>query len=264
LTVWFKLELSALDDPRIALLGVRLGISDGDAFKACCRVWGWLYQRGPGPMAEDEVNAVGRYSGLAEQLVSCGLAEATTEGLRIKGEERARKFADLRVLQKAKSALGVEARMAAFVMPETNDNPPGDPGVNPRVNPDILSLDLRSGSLDQISDRSRSLDRVAQKRHEAECAAYAWVEWFNRRFTRAFTASPELVKQVSALLARGYSEKPDMRGVALYLRSRWEDDEKMRGHLVPSTILRITKFAERLDAAREWDRESGATIWGSP
>jgi hypothetical protein len=90
------------------------------------------------------------------------------------------------------------------------------------------------------------------------------VEWFNRRFTRAFTASPELVKQVSALLARGYSEKPDMRGVALYLRSRWEDDEKMRGHLVPSTILRITKFAERLDAAREWDRESGATIWGSP
>lgn len=94
-------------------------------------------------------------------------------------------------------------------------------------------------------------------RKEAE----AWLEWFNRRFTRSFQLTPELLKQVGAILGRGWSQKPDMRGVALYLRSRWQDDEAMAPHLVPSTILRISKFAERLDLAREWDRQCGSPIW---
>ena len=37
----------------------------------------------------------------------------------------------------------------------------------------------------------------------------------------------------------------------------------MAVHLVPSTILRPTKFAERLDMAREWDAQTGGEIWGN-
>lgn len=62
---------------------------------------------------------------------------------------------------------------------------------------------------------------------------------------------------VKALIARGYSEKPDIRGVALYLRSEWQDDPKMAKFLKPDSILVASKFGVRLDLAKEWSPE----IW---
>lgn len=220
-------------------------------------------------MLARDVDVVGRRAGLAEAMLGERLAELVGEGLlRINGDKRAEKYGSFLASQKAKSVLGVEARMATSVLTNTKVNPAGCPPGHPGVNPDLLSLDLRSSQSLPDSQTSLTLPdsgvaRANQqaKRLAAQEACGSWVEWFNRRFNRSFRVTQELTKLVAALLTRGYSEKPDMRGVALYLRSRWEDDERMAPHLVPSTILRPTKFPERLDLAREWDRESGGNIW---
>jgi len=254
--VWFQVEESAPHDPRIRLLARRLGITRGDAFLACCLVWCWLYKRGGGDeMATEEVDTVGENPGLAGAMVEVGLADPIESGVRIRGGKRAKRYAAFCALQK-KRALEREAAKR-----EQANN--GAPVVLPNEHQGgSLSL-LVSGSGSQSPERSAALARQASKRAADAAAAGEWVEWFNRRFARAFTVTPELVKAVGALLARGYSEKPDMRGVALYLRSRWEGSDEMRHNLVPSTILRITKFPERLDLAKEWDRQSGAGIWGA-
>jgi len=81
--------------------------------------------------------------------------------------------------------------------------------------------------------------------------ATAWVEWFDRKFGRSFRVNKQTVAQVKTLLQRKHTQR-DMRMVALFLRSRWEHDPKMREFLKPSAILRGEKFSERLDEAREW------------
>lgn len=257
--MWFQVDKEALEDWRIARLAELLGVSFGDAFYLCSRVWCRLYERGGGLMPATEVDTVARRKGLADFMVESELADATPDGLRIKGDERACKFSQFRIEQKRKSALAVEARIGNGIYKE----PPG--GVPAGLPADDPSISISSGDLfPDLSPESGSgkINHQAKARARAKEAADIWLEWFNRRFGRAFKSSQELQKLVGALLTRGYSEKPDMRGVALYLRSQWEDDDKMRPFLVPSTILRPTKFAERLDLAREWAREAAPSLWG--
>lgn len=81
--------------------------------------------------------------------------------------------------------------------------------------------------------------------------ATSWLEWFNRKFQRQFRVTDEVVRMVKALNARGYRERPDMRGVALFLRDEWQDDPKMAKFLKPDSILVASKFGIRLDEAKE-------------
>ncbi len=91
---------------------------------------------------------------------------------------------------------------------------------------------------------------AAVRRARAQAEAERWVEWYNRTFGgRQFHARKGLLRDVQALLDEGATQA-QMRLVAEYLRRRWQGDQKMREHLVPSTILARTKFGERLDAAR--------------
>lgn len=259
--MWFRVEADALDDERIVLLAQELGVSHGDAFHACSRVWCWLYKRGAGVMRPEEIDAVARHSGFANAMLNACLAEATEHGLRVKGGKRAEAYASFRERQKAKSELAVIARTSGKNVAEhTFAHPPGNP--SPLGDPDIY---LRSGSGssgDPDSGKSTRLakarERMAEKRERERAAVESFLEWFNRTFGKAFRGSQEVTKLIGALLDRGYSEKPDMRGVALYLESRWKDDERMRDFLVPSTILRATKFQERLDLAKQWAPD----IWG--
>ena len=139
--------------------------------------------------------------------------------------------------------------------------------VQPRLNQEgSRSLFSGSGSSPESgSGKSSARAKQAEARAIAEAAAASWLEWFNRVFARSFRMTQALTKQVGALLAQGHSEKPDMRGVALYLAMRWEDKPDMAAFLVPPSILRVTKFEARLELAREWDRTvNGQKIWGSP
>lgn len=259
--MWFKVDGAALDDWRFPRLGMELQVSHFEAFYLCCRVWRRLYERGGGLMPAMEVNAAARRMDMANALVASDLAEDTPDGLRIRGEERANEYGKYIANQRAKSEAGVASR----VMAKTNDDPRVNPGVHPGANPVLYLSGSRSGSSPESgsgesSQHAIARARQAEKRELAKAATEAWVEWFNRTFARSFRVTQELSKQVGAILAQGYSEKPDMRGVALYLRSRWEDDPVMGVNLVPSTILRSTKFAERLDLAKEW----GPQFWESP
>lgn len=252
--MWFRVDEKAPDDERIKLVAARLGMTHGDAFLACCRVWRWLYRKGAGVMQPDEVDTVSGYSGFAHAMLECQLAEGTPEGLRIAGSKRAEKYAAFCALQRERSLLAVTARNE---VEHTNGHPMGDPLGHPSVPIYILSgsesdPDPESGK-SEVRAEVVARERQRLKHQEAEEAAERWMEWFNRRFTRSFRVTKEVTKAVRALLTAGYSEKPDMRAVALYLRSRWGEDEKMQQYLVPSSILRPTKFAERLDLAREWD-----------
>jgi len=83
----------------------------------------------------------------------------------------------------------------------------------------------------------------------ARVAAEAWLEWFNRIYRRRYTANPELLRDVQALLARGFTEY-QMRAVAAHLAKRWEGDPEMSKFVRPSTLLKPSKFAERLDEAK--------------
>lgn len=286
-SVWFKVEESALADPRISVLGARLGMSRSEAFEACCRVWCWLYRRGGQVLTAQELEGAAQRSGFANAMLDVGLADECPEGIRIKGAWRAEGHAAFVEQQRAKSKLGVAARKAKSGTHEHTDGPNGSPNGSPPGEPNIIllsDLDLknrdpgsnpRSNNLDLTHARStenanqlpliplvgRKQKPIAAKDAAALAAAEEWIGWFGRCFSRRFTVTVELVKQVGALLQRGYSEKPDMRGVALYLASQWEGDERMAAYLRPSTILVASKFAERLDLAKEWDRMLGCKIW---
>lgn len=258
---YFKVGKIALHDWRIRLMATEESMSFGDAFHLCCLVWCHLYERGGGTMPATEVDAVAEYLGMAKAMLSVGLADDTPEGLRIHGEERAAKFVAYRQRQRDKS---IAAHRARYGKEENKELPAGSAGAE--ASPARITLTLsgsgsspESGS-GESSQHAIARARQAEKRELAKAATEAWVEWFNRTFARSFRVTQELSKQVGAILAQGYSEKPDMRGVALYLRSRWEDDPVMGVNLVPSTILRSTKFAERLDLAKEW----GPQFWESP
>ena len=95
--------------------------------------------------------------------------------------------------------------------------------------------------------RAREAPRAAGARKEGA----SFLDWQNREFGRKFTLSQPLIRQVKALLAAGYEQR-HMRLVALYLKSKWEHDERMADFLVPSTMLAMAKFQERLDMANEW------------
>lgn len=100
-----------------------------------------------------------------------------------------------------------------------------------------------------LESRIEELGPTKAERPRVEARAY--LEWYNREFRRRFTLALPLIKLVKALTAQGYEQK-QMRLVSLYLKSRWEGDVKMQDYLVPSTMLTMAKFAERLDLANEW------------
>lgn len=192
-----------------------------------------------------EVDAVAERDGFAGALVESGLADVHLEGLRLKGDERAFNFAAFRIEQKRKSDLAVQARIGNG---KDNEVPAGLPGGDPVGHPSISI----SSDLDLFPDLSPESGNSTSKAKLAREAAASWQAWFNQHFARRVEVTQALSKQVGALMARGWQENPDLRGVALYLESLWAGDAKMAQYLVPSTILRPTKFEERLALAKEW------------
>lgn len=252
--MWFQVEYSALHDERVKLLAKRLGVSFNDAFVALCHVWAWLYKQGGGPMVAEEVDVVGGYSGLGEGMESVGLAEATPEGLRIRGDKRAKAYGAFRLRQHDR-AQARQDRLHDLEKTNVVEETIGVPTALPSAVPKSASNDLSDLSGDLFPESGSGKTTVRTKAQLARDAAASWMEWFNRHFTRRLTVTQALVKQVGALLAQGYTDKPDMRGVALYLENLWEGDAKMAQYLVPASILRVTKFEERLDLAKEWAPE---------
>lgn len=238
--MWFKVEVAALDDPRIALLGVRLQISDGDAFKACCRVWAWLYQRGPGVLAEDEVNAVSRYSGFAEQLVKSGLADATPEGVRIHGEWRAERYLEYCAKQKERAIAREEAKRSGA----NNRPPPVPPAVAPKQHQDS-SVDLsdlvRKGS--SLGSSQKPISSVA-----LDLAEYLYTAI--RSHSPEHQGNPERwARDIDLALRRDSLTPEQLRSVVDYAHrnpdgSFWASNllsgAKLRKH-APALLIRLRK-----------------------
>lgn len=260
-----RVEDTILDHDGLRLAAARLGCSYGDALYCLLRVWRSLYKRGGALMRAEEIDAISGCRGFAEALIAPGveLAEDTGSGIRMSGSERAERYGHFLAAQKANSevakAMRDEKRSGSpvgtmNVVESTNKVPLGLPTEVPMGVPLTVPVLYLSSLRSDPDPDSGSVTPIRPDPYAAaRVQAASWVEWFNRRFGRRLTANRELVKQVKALMALGYSEKPDMRGVALYLKYKWQDDDRMREHLIPSTILRPTRFAERLDLAREWD-----------
>lgn len=265
--MWFQIDEQALDDTRIRLLGAHLHLSFGEAFLACCRVWCWLYKQCGRDMTTEEVDVVSGHSGFAEAMERNQLAEFTPDGIRIRGDKRAKAYGAFCIRQRdlVKRRYGKDPVTGVAI---TNELPPVEPGELPKAGLRVsldLDLDLPDSGSGKSSPRAIAKARQAEKAEQAKVATEAWLEWFNRSFARSFRVTQALTKQVGAILAQGHTERPDMRGVALYLGMRWEGQAEMVPFLVPPSILRPSKFEERLELAREWDRTvNGQKIWGSP
>ena len=102
--MWLKMDESALDDYRIALMAKRIKGSYGDALLVCLRIWRRLYQRGGGIMSHDEIDAVANagIEGVGQIMADCDLADTVQDGVRIRGEARAQKFTSYRESQSEK------------------------------------------------------------------------------------------------------------------------------------------------------------------
>lgn len=235
--MYFQVDSKALTDERIVLLGARLGIGHSGAFYACCKVWCWLYKQCGRAMTEEEVDAVSGHSGFAKAMEQCQLADYGPEGLRIRGDSRARKYGEFCKRQ-------LERIRKRFPLHDVGEDTNGIPAVEPPVIPKTGLIS--SGDLDLIPD---SESGKSSPRAEAE----SWMAWFNQRFRRRLTVTKAVTKAIGALMVAGYREDPDLRGVALFLESQWKGDPKMDRFLVPTTILRITAFEDRLSLAREWN-----------
>lgn len=108
--MWFQVDEEALHDPRYGLVAERLSVSRGDAFRACCLVWCWLYKRGEGDvMTPREVDIAGELVGLGVAMAEEKLADYVPNGLRIHGGRRAKRYQAFRVLQREK-AIAREAK----------------------------------------------------------------------------------------------------------------------------------------------------------
>jgi hypothetical protein len=96
--MWYQVDEDALDDVRIKRLARRLSVSHGDAFLAVNRIWRLVYRRAEAGeslvLHPEDIEAEGEIDDFTDHLLHVGLAEASLEGIRIKGDERAKKLAD--------------------------------------------------------------------------------------------------------------------------------------------------------------------------
>ena len=84
-----NVDEQALNDPRIKRLAKRLGVTHGDAFFACIKVWFAMYHKAGEPLSPEDIDAVSDVDGMAEGMIACELGHATEAGVRISGSERA-------------------------------------------------------------------------------------------------------------------------------------------------------------------------------
>lgn len=136
--MWFQVEDGALKDERVMLLAQELGLTYGEAFYRLCRVWAWLYKQGGQLMAPEEVDIVSEQCGLAEGMIKHRLADATPEGLRIRGDARAKRYREFCTRQKSRSGVAAEKRKE--VAANTNAHPEGEPRVTQSrvyISPDL-------------------------------------------------------------------------------------------------------------------------------
>jgi hypothetical protein len=116
-------------------------------------------------------------------------------------------------------------------------------------------------SIDSIDRRSMSGSRptaaARESSDEARREAESFVAWFNHRFQRSFAVRKETVRMVKALLRDGHSQK-DLRAVAWVFGRDWDAKPDMQRYVTPGSLLRSTKFGERLDVANRELHRGGA------
>lgn len=91
--IWLKVMVASLDDYRIAKLALTLGVDYANAFFLCMRVWKHLYDAEGAIIPPEDVDAAAQRPGMAQAMLDAKLAEARTDGLRIKGDEHAQSYA---------------------------------------------------------------------------------------------------------------------------------------------------------------------------
>jgi hypothetical protein len=103
------------------------------------------------------------------------------------------------------------------------------------------------------AEARRRADRERRAALEARVGATEaeFLGWFNRHFHREFQGSKDLRRAIRRLLADEQATMRQMQAVAWLLKGKWENDPKMRDHLIPISILRPDKWGSRLDEARE-------------
>jgi uncharacterized phage protein (TIGR02220 family) len=97
---------------------------------------------------------------------------------------------------------------------------------------------------------SSAKKKTAKPNPDKRAVAKSVLEKLNLEANRKHMLTDVVVRQVQGILADGFSEA-DIRAVICHKCDEWENDEKMRKYLQPSTIFQKAKFAERLTAARE-------------
>jgi hypothetical protein len=138
---------------------------------------------------------------------------------------------------------GLALRVEPLKRPELQSAPP------------LLTLVEPGKPKKQAKPKSKHPERV--QREAAE-----WLAWYHEKFQRTrFELRDELVKQVGALLAKGFTPR-DLRMVALFKKAQWENDPRMCDRLVPVTLLRAESFGSYLDQARA-AFEDGAPAGGN-
>lgn len=93
------------------------------------------------------------------------------------------------------------------------------------------------------------LDKGRKLTLRAKAEAMSYIEWFNKNFDRDFRVIDTVIRDVKKLLSQNYDQK-DMRRVAWFKRSEWNNNPDMVKYLRPETLLRPSKFGSYLDEAK--------------
>jgi uncharacterized protein len=268
-----RIEAKAFDDARIVALGRRLGIDRFSALGRMAFIWRHCTEEETHTITLELADAVADLTGFSDACVSVGLATFVGPGLlKIKGTEgriewisHRREAARIGGLKSAEVRASKRQASAQANVDQVLEQTPSKlqpsysySGYGSSNLPDSCQADVRPPPpLTLVPVPSSVIAKPAVFRQEAD----AWVDWFNRKYARAYTSNKALVDQVKSLLAKGYTQR-DLRKVTAYLHFKWHEDPKMRDFVKPSVILRITKFAERLDEAREWWGDDDAEAKG--
>lgn len=271
-----NVDSSSLTDPRFKLLGKALGMNHFEARGRCLYVWNECYERASERLTMDEVDALAEVDGFARAMISVGLASFIESVVTVAGVEQRIEW----IRSRRKSALkGGKRTREAWARRKSADLTEGHMACQEAYHAESHKAQHAESPLAPALAPAPALSQIPEcgvsphdalpgleiqtvrKPDPAREAAQSWLDWFNQRFARRFTLTQETVKQVRALLARGYLEKPDMRGVALFLRDEWQSKPEMQRYLKPMSILVAEKFGERLDEAREryphwWEKDA--------
>jgi uncharacterized phage protein (TIGR02220 family) len=254
-----SIDDSFLRDPRVARLGLELGMSKREARGLLLDVFALCYDRQTATIPAVDIDSAAELLGVSDAMIKVGLAAITRGGVRIAGAQERIAYLDHKSAAGRIGGLnsGLSRRLSAKQETKQNTrsseargNPP-DPVPDPPPDP-VPVPDQDQNPHSPLGGRPAAASRKKPKPGptSAESAIVQRVlERLGEHAGHAYGGATEHVRLITARLRDGLTEA-ELRAVVAYCADEWKDDPKMRKFLRPETLFGPTTITRYLDAAR--------------